>query len=566
MAIQNFDEELESWLSLPSDDEIEGFWRDWDRGDDAGLAIGCLMQGVSGSGPILPKPTDFEGNLWTPKPAFRLWLPEQALARHSFVLGKPGVGKSRLVALMALAHLERGHGVVLIDPHANKPNSLFQLVLASVLEYRLTDRLVLLDFTDLEHTLAWNPTARTGLPISTQAGTLREAINKACRDFLSSEPKPQHDRWLQNCLELLITSDQPLMQLLPLMANPDAFLGANPCKLDPILQAEWSWFLDQKPARQSEILESVFNRMRELLSAPALQALFSQRESRFDLGQLITEPKIVLVNLGESSQLPSNAGTLLGALLLSELTHALKLRQATDPHIAVICDEVSRFITPDLSQALAELRGFGSSWTLAAQSFSQLAMHERRLLETALACSETLVAFRLGYDDAERIAKEFLVYDPHLIKDEIYGTRYRPILERRLNETRTRATSTTSGKDQESHMESESISESEQWVTEHEEYQELAHREFYGTHEQLLILTQQIRDLPDRVAVLKHPDTGVQVFRVADVPDADFTPEELARIRQWVYTNSNLYAKIDPKALEFLTDAEPEIEDLTPDD
>lgn len=116
---------------------------------------------------------------------------------------------------------------------------------------------------------------------------------------------------------------------------------------------------------------------------------------------------------------------------------ALELRGTTEPHVAVICDEVSRFITPDLAVALAELRGYGCSMTLAAQSLCQLSTQERQILETVLGCSETLISFRVQFADALRMAQEMMTFDPHLVKDEIYQTKSRAYLEPRIVTTMT---------------------------------------------------------------------------------------------------------------------------------
>lgn len=78
------------------------------------------------------------------------------------------------------------------------------------------------------------------------------------------------------------------------------------------------------------------------------------------------------------------------------------------------------------------------------------------------------------------------------------------------------------------------------------------------------MFAQKIRDLPDRVAVMKS-SLGVQSFEVAEVPDAEFGKAELRKILQWVFTNKSCYAKIDHTALDFLTEAyDSKIEDLTP--
>jgi hypothetical protein len=212
---------------------------------------------------------------------------EQGLRRHAFFLGVPGSGKTRALALRARAHLEAAHTLIVLDPHGTKPNSLYQLVLAECLQRGWQDRLILIDPSDPRFALVWNPTAKNGLPIATQSEYLLEAIQKATKDFLDPEPKPQHERWLLNSLELLARTGQPLMEALQWLRGMHALPpGIDPQEAD-LLTQEWLYFTNAHPRRQAELTESVFNRLRRILASPALQAMFSQRDSRFHLTHLL---------------------------------------------------------------------------------------------------------------------------------------------------------------------------------------------------------------------------------------------------------------------------------------
>ncbi len=479
-------------------------------------------------------------------------LATQALRRHLFCLGSPGTGKTRFLSLLGKLHLDAGHTLIILDPHGTKPNSLFQLTLADAWDQHLESELIVIDPSDTHYTLAWNPTAQIGLPVATHAEYLLDAINKACGDFLNPEAKPQHERWLLNVLSTLISQNQPLIKALDLLAAQGDVPQIDG---DQLLQKEWDYYQQQRPARQAELTESVFNRLRRLLSAPALRAMFSQAHSVFSFSWLLKYPCIVLVNLGASPYLSRRAGTLLGTLLLADLMMALELRGQTEPHVAVICDEASRFITPDLAAMMAEMRGYGASLTLAAQSLSQLSGQERKLLDIALDCSETIVTFRAGFEDAKRLAQQFLKYEPYKLKDEIEQTKFEPILTEVEIESRSEpepgsTTSITYDDEGEELTKTETSSQpgsthttSTGYVTEHIPFSEVSSRTYFSPEEQLLALTERIRDLPDRHAVFKH-EKSVQEFIIASVPDAGFTFEELARWRQARFSKVKLYSKI----------------------
>jgi len=477
-------------------------------------------------------------------------LAQGALRRHLFCLGSPGTGKTRFLSLLARLHLDAGHTLIVLDPHGTKPNSLFQLALADAWDQHLEDELIVIDPSDPQYTLAWNPTAQIGLPVATHAEYLLEAINKACGDFLNPETKPQHERWLLNVLSTLITNNQPLIQALDLLGGSNLDIETD----DPLVQKEWEYYQQQRPARQAELTESVFNRLRRLLNAPALRAMFSQTQSVFSFSWLLQYPCIVLVNLGVSPSLSRRAGTLLGTLLLADVMMALELRGQTEPHVAVICDEASRFITPDLAAMMAEMRGYGASLTMAAQSLAQLSGPERKLLDIALDCSQTIVTFRAGYEDAKRLAQQFLKYEPYKLKDEIEQTKFRPINVEIETTTVTQSESqseTTDAHDDDIVATQRTTSESETtgtaYITEHIPFREVTSRSYFSPEEQLLFLTERIRDLPDRHAIFKD-EHGVQEFVIAPVPDSGFTPAELARWRSERFSKIKLYCKIETAA------------------
>lgn len=472
---------------------------------------------------------------WKGKEPF--WLKEEQLRRHLLVFGAPGSGKTRFLSLLAKVHLERGDVLILLDPHGTKPESLYELVLAEVLDLGLEEDLILFDPSFGGYTLAWNPTKRNSLPPSTQAEFLLEAVSKACKDFLSQEQRPQHERWLLNTLEYLIWKDRPLIDALEILRGEEFFELVE----SEILEAELDYYSRQTPKRREELVESVFNRLRRILSSPALLETFSRSEGRFHLSELIEEPKIILFNLGTSPRLSRRASTLLGSLLLAEVVMALELRGRKEPLCAVICDEASRFITPDLAVAFAELRGYGCSVVLAAQSLYQLEDEERKTLETCMACSETIVAFRLGFEDAERLAQEFLRYDPYLLKEELSQRKFEPHLKE---------ISLSSFSDSRSYLRGEEVQfteafgESQSYLTDYLPFDEVSSRSFFSLEEQIRLLAERIRDLPDRRAFLWTKE-GLELFEVAEVLDAEFSREELERLYLTLFKENPLYVKIE---------------------
>lgn len=85
----------------------------------------------------------------TPRP---LVLPSNDRLMHAYISGPPGVGKSTLLASIALQDIESGYGCIVVDPK----NDLADSILARFPEHRLGD-LRLLDAANTSRPLGFNP-------------------------------------------------------------------------------------------------------------------------------------------------------------------------------------------------------------------------------------------------------------------------------------------------------------------------------------------------------------------------------------------------------------------------
>lgn len=72
-------------------------------------------------------------------------------ARHVYIIGKTGMGKSTLLENMIYSDILAGRGIGLIDPHGD----LAETILASIPKSRTND-IVLFDPSDTEYPIAFN--------------------------------------------------------------------------------------------------------------------------------------------------------------------------------------------------------------------------------------------------------------------------------------------------------------------------------------------------------------------------------------------------------------------------
>jgi len=162
-----------------------------------------------------------------------------------------------------------------------------------------------------------------------------------------------------------------------------------------------------KDSERNVEIAPVITKVRQFLMRPGLRNVLGQSKPRFDLMDLFTKPRVILVPLNKSI-LGAESSRLLGALLVS-MTWTLALSRAGVPeskrrHISVFIDELQDYLAlpTDLSDALAQARSLQMSLVLAHQHRSQIPRETLSAIDANTLCK---IAFRLGAEDAKKFAE-----------------------------------------------------------------------------------------------------------------------------------------------------------------
>lgn len=296
--------------------------------------------------------------------------------RHLHLLGPNGVGKSTLMAHLALADITAGHGVVVIDPKGD----LVADLLARIPEERVEDVVVL------------DPTSEAPVGIDCFSGNPDLAADVLLGVFHSlyeSAWGPRTSDILHACLlslarraDLYDDEDvaRPTLTMLPLLLTNPGFrrsVVGRVIKGDPLgLGSFWATFEAWSDAERSQAIQPLMNKLRQVLLRPGLRAVFGQRRPRFALADVLTKRRILLVNLSEGLLGPE-ASQLFGSLVVglfwqAALGRTLLPERQRHP-VFVHIDEMQRYVRlGDVGDALARARGLGVGFTLAHQHLGQL--------------------------------------------------------------------------------------------------------------------------------------------------------------------------------------------------
>lgn len=362
--------------------------------------------GVRGSGPLkLParppaKSSRVVGlSTYPGSQGVEVGLTARDTLQHMHVLGPTGVGKSTLLGSLILQDIEAGRGVVVIDPKGD----LGADVLARMPEHRQED-VVLLDPADDEMPVGLNVLAASGRPSELVADQVLAVFHGLYRDNWG--PRTQ-DILHASLLTLAGRPGMTLCALPVLLSNPHFRASVVSHLTDEIaLKPFWQWFEAQSEGERAGAIAPVMNKLRAFLLRPRMRGVIGQGEAKFEIEDVFTRKRIVLVSLAKGLLGPE-AAALLGSLIVSQLWQAalgrVRIPAERRHPVMVYVDEFQDYLhlPTDLTDVLAQARGLGLGLTLAHQHLGQLPPVMR---SAVLANARSRVVFQLGHEDARVIA------------------------------------------------------------------------------------------------------------------------------------------------------------------
>lgn len=319
---------------------------------------------------------------------------------HMYVIGRTGTGKSTLLESLALQDIRLGRGLAVIDPHGD-------------LAERLVHQLPLSRQGDLIYLNAGDPTQPYGY------NPLRKIhpskVPLAASGLLEAFKKLWDDAWgvrmehiFRNALYALLEyQEATLPDVLRLIT--DKTFQAEVLKRVRNSQVEKFWkeeFPKYNPRYRQESIAPIQNKIGAFLADPRLYRILTTPPIDLHIRQIMDDEKIFIVNLAKG-RLGDDSANLLGALLVSTVSLAAFSRaeivESKRRKFFLYIDEFQNFTTLSVANMVSELRKYKVGLILAHQHLHQL---EPDVRHAVLANVGTLVAFRLGPEDAPLFARE----------------------------------------------------------------------------------------------------------------------------------------------------------------
>lgn len=331
--------------------------------------------------------------------------------RHLHVIGKTGTGKSTFLLSLMMSDLRNGRGLAFLDPHGDAARA----VIANVPRHRIAD-LIYLDPADLEHPIGFNPLFN----IEPDRRPLVAAhIVATFKHIWHDSWGPRLEYLLQNSVRLLLDDRVSTLLGLPALLINERYRDRLLARCgDPQVRQFWTQELAAWGDNfRAEALSPVQNKVGALLASPVLRNILGQHRPTLDIPAIMNSGRVLIVNLSKGS-LGTGPSFLLGALLSTALAQGAESRanipepERLDFHL--YADEFQNFATDSFATILSEARKYRLSLTLAHQFLSQLPLSLR---QAVLGNAGSIIAFRIGADDASALAPEFGLQSPSAFTD-----------------------------------------------------------------------------------------------------------------------------------------------------
>ena len=236
-----------------------------------------------------------------------IYLSEKDLRQHVNIVGQIGTGKTTLLKSMILGDIANDKGVAVIDPHGD----LFNELLDFIPKRRVKD-VVLVDPLDMAFPMGFNLLACSDL-------SQRIFIAREIKAIMHRLLHDSFDEISNNCIgpvfykhvqiDLLLAMSNPdnpgtLLEFYKIFQHTDYWIRWLPLKWnDPMLE---DWVKEVLPNMEytfrtrtdnTSMGEYVGSKFDEFILDPWLQLIFGQKESTIDLGDIMDNGKILLINL-----------------------------------------------------------------------------------------------------------------------------------------------------------------------------------------------------------------------------------------------------------------------------
>jgi hypothetical protein len=333
--------------------------------------------------------------------------------RHSYIIGKSGVGKSKLIASMAIQDILNGEGICILDPHGD----LIEDIILRIPPERAED-VILFAPADTERPLGLNLLEYDPAYPEQKTFVINEMIKIFDKLYdLKATGGPVFEQYMRNAMLLIMDdpeSGSTLMEVPRVLADADfRRMKLERCK-DHTVVDFWKKEAEKAggEAALANVVPYVTSKLTSFISNDTMRPIIGQQKSSFNIRRVMDDKKILLLDLSKGRVGEMNT-YLLGMILVSKiLMSALSrsgLKEDKRNGFYLYIDEFQNFTTDSVCSILSEARKYNLNLIMAHQYIGQLTQNQNSAIKEAVFGNVgTILSFKIGSEDAEFLEKEFL--------------------------------------------------------------------------------------------------------------------------------------------------------------
>jgi len=321
--------------------------------------------------------------------------------RHLYIIGKSGVGKTKLLELFLRQDVTYNHGLCLIDPHGD--------VIEAMLDYIPKERIedvCIIDPPDIDFPASFNPLANVDPMFKFQ---LTQGLIEVFQKQFGANWTPRLEHVFRfTCLALLDYPHATMRGMISMLTDRNYRQKVVEYITDDMVKRFFAIeFADWSEKFDTDAIIPLVNKLGQFLSDPLLRNIFGQKQNKIDMSELMNQGKIILINLSKG-RLGEENSSFLGSIFLTKIKQAGMERAAipekdrTDFYIYV--DEFQNVVTQTFENILSEARKYGLNLTMAHQYVGQILP---KVHQAVLGNCGSIITFRIGGEDAVKMKPEF---------------------------------------------------------------------------------------------------------------------------------------------------------------
>lgn len=335
--------------------------------------------------------------------ALPLTITQEQRARHLYVLGATGSGKTNLILQLLDQDLAERRSFAVVDLRGDLIDRVVRRLAARETKASFQS-IWLVDLRDSDRIIGFNPLTGCGDPHA-RAYHVLDALKSH-----SDSWGVQLEETLRNGLIALAEANLSLIELEPLLTESGFRESVLQQGNDPSVQAFFERYSSLSSDRQQSWFLPVLNKVTPLLGIPRLRLLFGAPNS-IDFNNILnTAGSVLLISLAVDRF--HSASRLVGSLIVGAIESAVMSRvdQPERDRVPVnfYVDEFESMANEAFSCIVAEGRRFGLSLTLSHQNLTQIPTNLRHVIRNNV---QTQVFFQTGSIDAGELRHELSLGD-----------------------------------------------------------------------------------------------------------------------------------------------------------